>query len=261
MKAFILRPSRPFTACSEDMAFEPNGSLPDEPMSLEPASCIKRARRIECGAGISRYGLRQCVAPTCTCISYGCLEPTHRCWKIADQGSAELAAQLVCKACRDNNVDPRGLVLHSDNGKPMRGNTMITTLQRLGVVPSFSRPHVSDDNPYSEALFRTLKYTPAYPRLPFADLRAAQGWVGHFVGWYNGVHRHSAIRYVTPDERHSGPENAVLERRRVLYEQARTAAPRRWTRATRNWSAVRQVVLNPQRSTGVATAHQMRQLS
>jgi len=87
-------------------------------------------------------------------------------WRIADGDSADIAADLITQACRDGNVDPRGLVLHSDNGKPMRASTMIATLQWLGVVPSFSRPHVSDDNPYSEALFRTLKHTPAYPRTP-----------------------------------------------------------------------------------------------
>jgi putative transposase len=98
-------------------------------------------------------------------------------WKIADRESAELSAEFITEVCRDRQVDPRGLVLHSDNGKPMRGSTMISTLQWLGVVPSFSRPHVSDDNPYSESLFRTLKHTPAYPRLPFADAQAAQRWV------------------------------------------------------------------------------------
>jgi transposase InsO family protein len=89
-------------------------------------------------------------------------------WKVADRESAELAAEFITEVCRDRQVDPRGLVLHSDNGTLMRGNTMVSTLQWLGVVPSFSRPHVSNDNPYSESLFRTLKYTPAYPRLPFA---------------------------------------------------------------------------------------------
>jgi hypothetical protein len=137
-------------------------------------------------------------------------------------------------------------VLHSDNGRPMRGNTMITTLQWLGIVPSFSRPHVSDDNPYSEALFRTLKHTPAYPRMPFASLESASAWVARFVAWYNGEHRHSAIRYVTPDERHLGQEQAVLAQRNELYERARSSNPERWTRGTRNWSPVGLVVLNPQ---------------
>jgi putative transposase len=140
--------------------------------------------------------------------------------------------------------DPRGLVLHSDNGKPMRGNTMVSTLQWLAVVPSFSRPHVSNDNPYSESLFRTLKYTPAYPRLPFADGPAARRWVERFVGWYNGEHRHSAIRFVTPYERHCGREHGVLAKRHPLYQRACAANPERWSRATRNWTPIGLVVLN-----------------
>jgi transposase InsO family protein len=115
-------------------------------------------------------------------------------WHIDERESADVAAALISRTCSTGNVDSRGLVLHSDNGKAMRGSTMISTLQWLGVIPSFSRPHVSDDNPYSEALFRTLKYTPAYPRLPFADLASATHWVTRFVDWYNGTHRHSAIR-------------------------------------------------------------------
>ena len=95
-------------------------------------------------------------------------------WHIADRESADVAAAVVTQACADGNVNPRGLVLHSDNGAPMRSSTMISTLQWLGVVPSFSRPHVSDDNPYSEALFRTLKHTSAYPRPPFADAASAR---------------------------------------------------------------------------------------
>lgn len=167
-------------------------------------------------------------------------------WRIAESESAEIAAALVTQACRDGNVNPRGLVLHSDNGKPMRASTMISTLQWLGVVPSFSRPHVSDDNPYSEALFRTLKHTPAYPRLPFANLQSAQHWVTRFVCWYNAEHRHSGIRYVTPDERHSGQEQNILARRQQLYQRARNLNPERWTCATRNWTPIGLVVLNPQ---------------
>jgi transposase InsO family protein len=106
----------------------------------------------------------------------------------------------------------------------MRASTLIATLQWLGVVPSFSRPHVSDDNPYSESLFRTLKHTPAYPRLPFAGIGFAQRWMARFVGWYNGEHRHSAIRYVTPDERHSGREQEIPARRQELCQQGVSAA-------------------------------------
>jgi transposase InsO family protein len=167
-------------------------------------------------------------------------------WTIADSESTDTAAELITRTCDEANIDPRGLVLHSDNGRPMRGQTMLATLQWLGIVPSFSRPHVSDDNPYSEALFRTLKHTPAYPRLPFANLEAARQWVARFVAWYNGEHRHSAIRYVTPDERHSGTERRVLKQRHALYQRAQRANPERWTRSTRNWSPVGLVVLNPQ---------------
>jgi len=167
-------------------------------------------------------------------------------WTVAERESPDVAVELIQRTCRDGDVDPRGLVLHSDNGKPMRGATMVSTLQWLGIVPSFSRPHVSDDNPYSEALFRTLKHTPAYPRLPFVDGDAAQRWVAHFVSWYNGEHRHSAIRYVTPDERHFGREHAVLADRREVYARARASNPERWSRAIRDWSPVGLVVLNPE---------------
>ena len=143
-------------------------------------------------------------------------------WRVAERESGEIAAALITQTCSDGNVDPRGLVLHSDNGLPMRCSTMISTLQWLGVVPSFSRPHVSDDNPYSEALFRTLKYTQAYPER-FANVASANRWVTCFVDWYNGTHRHSAIRYVTPDERHFGRESAVLANRHELYKGARRA--------------------------------------
>jgi len=167
-------------------------------------------------------------------------------WEVHQKESADLAADLIRGCCQDAGIDPRGLILHSDNGSPMRGATMVATLQWLGVIPSFSRPHVSNDNPYSEALFRTLKYTPAYPRMPFARFEVARAWVTRFVAWYNGSHRHSAIRYVTPDERHCGRDRAVLERRHALYQRARARRPERWTRQTRNWQPVEAVVLNPE---------------
>jgi transposase InsO family protein len=168
-------------------------------------------------------------------------------WTVAVSESAQLAAELITRTCHDARLDPRGLVLHSDNGNAMRGATMLATLRWLGIVSSFSRPHVSDDNPYSEALFGTLKRTPAYPRSPFADAAAARRWVERFVAWYNGEHRHAGIRFVTPDQRHFGAEHAILEARRRLYARARAAAPRRWARAIRNWAPHGDVVLNPER--------------
>ena len=178
-------------------------------------------------------------------------------WRIAEADSAEIAAQLISDACHQGGFDPKGLVLHSDNGKPMHASTLIATLQWLGVIPSFSRPHVSDDNPYSEALFRTLKHTPAYPRLPFAGLAFAQQWMTKFVSWYNEEHRHSAIRYVTPDERHSGREQQILAKRHELYQRARDLNPERWTRSTRNWAPVGTVILNPQGASNAAPTRQL----
>ena len=122
---------------------------------------------------------------------------------------------------------------------------MLATLQWLGVMPSFSRPGVCDDNPYSESLFRTMKYRPEYPTRPFACLEAAQKWVADFVDWYNNEHRHSAIRYVTPAERHDGRDITILERRRRLYEDARDKHPERWSGEVRNWTPIETVRLNP----------------
>ncbi len=153
--------------------------------------------------------------------------------------------EIILRTCALNGVDPEGLVLHSDNGGPMKGSTMLATLQRLGIVPSFSRPRVSDDNAFSEALFRTLKYRPGYPVNGFDSMTAAIEWVEKFVAWYNSEHRHSGIKFVTPDERHFGREQKILKARVAVYERARAARPERWSRATRDWSPEGPVRLNP----------------
>ena len=166
---------------------------------------------------------------------------------VYDTESAAHAAALFTRTCQRAQLDPRGLVLHADNGGPMKASTMVATLERLGVLPSFSRPRVSNDNPFSEALFRTLKYCPTYPSGPFADRTAAAAWVARFVQWYNHEHRHSAIRFVTPEERHTGRETAILAQRQQVYDRARRKHPERWSGATRNWTPVTTVRLNPTR--------------
>lgn len=165
-------------------------------------------------------------------------------WEVFDRESDEHSAALMARCCRDEGVMPGQVVLHADNGGPMRGSTMLATLQRLGVVPSFSRPRVSDDNPYSEALFRTLKYAPAFPRRPFASLSEARAWVRWFVAWYNGEHHHSGINFVTPEQRHRGLDGDVLARRAAVYERARRAHPERWSGKTRDWTPAGDVTLN-----------------
>ncbi len=163
--------------------------------------------------------------------------------------SGALGAELVESAIAAEGADAKKLVLHSDNGAPMKASTMLTTLQRLGVIPSFSRPSVSDDNPFAEALFRTLKYRPGYPRKPFESLAAASAWVAAFVRWYNDEHLHSGIRYVTPSDRHAGRDVAILAQRHDVYRAARRRNPRRWSGSTRTWSPVGPVYLNPEKVT------------
>jgi transposase InsO family protein len=166
-------------------------------------------------------------------------------WQIYETESSELAGEVMRDICIRENIAPNQVVLHSDNGSPMKGATMLATLQALGVMPSFSRPAVSNDNPYSESLFKTLKYRPNYPNRAFESLLAARQWVGTFVHWYNHEHRHSAIRFVTPNERHAGLDTALLCKRVDVYEAAKTAHPERWSGPARNWQPVRVVHLNP----------------
>ena len=168
-------------------------------------------------------------------------------WEIHENETAAHASLLIRKTCLAEGISEKGLVLHSDNGSPMKGATMLATLQKLGVVPSFSRPSVSDDNPYSESLFKTLKYTPAYPSKSFESLDAAREWVHTFVHWYNEVHHHSGIRFVTPAERHSGKERDILANRKAVYAAAKERHPERWSGEIRNWAPVDAVYLNPEK--------------
>lgn len=166
-------------------------------------------------------------------------------WQIYAEESSANASEVMKDLCRREQITHGQLILHSDNGSAMKGATMLATLQALGVMASLSRPAVSNDNPYSESLFKTLKYRAAYPLHPFADIAAARAWADTLVQWYNHEHRHSAIRFVTPAQRHAGQDQEILARRRTLYAIARTKNPLRWKRGTRNWQRVDIVHLNP----------------
>lgn len=170
-------------------------------------------------------------------------------WEVYETESADQASKLFRKTYLREGIAGDDLVLHSDNGSPMKGATMLATLQRLGVMPSYSRPSVSDDNPYSEALFKTLKYHPGFPDKPFGRLEEARIWVTGFQHWYNEVHRHSALKFVTPGQRHRGEDIDILEQRHLLYEATKASLPGRWSRKTRNWTPVGTVYLNPGKST------------
>jgi putative transposase len=156
---------------------------------------------------------------------------------------ANLLQHCVRMACADKNQ----LVLHSDNGAPMKSSTMLAKMYELGVTSSRGRPRVSNDNPYSESLFRTLKYCPQWPTAGFATLQAARDWVGLFIEWYNNEHRHSRIRFVTPAQRHDGNDKAILAARHTVYETAKANRPERWSEATRNWQPIGDVMLNPEK--------------
>jgi len=169
-------------------------------------------------------------------------------WQVYESECSERAAEVMRDICERENIAPNQVVLHSDNGNPMKGATMLATLQSLGVTPSFSRPAVSNDNPFSESLFRTLKYRPSYPPQAFRDLPHARQWVSAFTHWYNHEHRHSAIQMVTPAQRHALLDTALLSKRTEVYEMAKKRHPERWSGTTRDWSPVTIVHLNPEKS-------------
>ena len=162
--------------------------------------------------------------------------------------SAELGSQVVSKAYTTEGITKQQVILHSDNGGPMKGSMMLAMLETLGVGASFSRPSVSNDNPFSESLFKTCKYRPNYPDKPFESQEAALAFVATFVHWYNNVHQHSGISFVTPGERHEGQDKAILHQRKQVYELARQKNPNRWSGQTRNWDRVDEVYLNNKRT-------------
>ena len=167
--------------------------------------------------------------------------------EVHDCESGEFAAELIQKAVIREKCLMQPLVLHSDNGSPMKAQTMLEKLYQLGITPSRSRPRVSNDNPFSEALFRTLKYCPIWPSSGFKTLQDCRKWTGDFVHMYNSKHRHSAIKFVTPDQRHNGEDVVILKNRDDVYAKAKAANPRRWSKHTRDWTPIGDVSLNPER--------------
>ncbi len=167
--------------------------------------------------------------------------------EVHEEESSEHASELMRKACLRQRMAGKPLIVHSDNGSVMKGTTLLQTYYELGIASSFSRPRVSNDNAYAEALFRTAKYCPLWSDRPFDTLDEARQWVHRFVHWYNTEHRHSALRYVTPHQRHHGQASALLEHRKRLYAAARQQHPQRWSGKTRNWHLANVVTLNPER--------------
>jgi len=182
-------------------------------------------------------------------------------WEVHATDHADHAVRVVKRVALAEGIAGRANkpVLHGDNGATLKATTVLAMLNWLGIKPSYSRPRVSDDNAYAEALFKTATYRPEYPKRGFANLDEARQWAA-FVDWYNYEHRHSGINYVTPAERHTGADRAVLEARSAVYAQAKARCPSRWNgRATRNRDRYEQVTLNPDRD-AVCSATSLRML-
>jgi transposase InsO family protein len=179
-------------------------------------------------------------------------------WAVYESELSDLAADVLHDVCSREKIQPGQVVLHSDNGNPMKGASMLAMMQELGVARSLSRPAVSNDNPYSESQFRTLKCHPTYPRAPFADLTQAREWVGEFVRWYNEEHRHSGIGFVTPSQRHAGKDAAILKHRQDVYAAARLRNPNRWSGEIRPWKRIDVVHLNPAKSDAASRRQERR---
>lgn len=150
-------------------------------------------------------------------------------WMVAQRETAELAKRLVRQACSKQQIEPGQLTLHQDRGAPMKAKTFSQLLIDLDILASYSRPRVSDDNPYSESCFKTLKYSPSYPGRFDGDDQA-RAYLGPFFDWYNTEHRHSGLGLLTPDAVHHGRAGELqLERQRVL-NAAYAAHPERFVR-------------------------------
>ena len=148
-------------------------------------------------------------------------------WTLQRFESGEVACQLIEDACKRENIVPDHLTVHADNGAAMTSTPLLNLFHELGITPSYIRPRVSNDNCYSEALFRTCKYRPSYPNR-FFDFDDALAWCKMFFSWYNQEHRHSGIAYLTPEWVHLAKADEVTARRAVTLAKAYAQHPERF---------------------------------
>jgi putative transposase len=168
-------------------------------------------------------------------------------YEVHEKECGELAAELIQRCKLREQCFNQSLVLHSDNGAPMKAVTMKAKLEELGITPSHSRPRVSNDNPFSEALFKTLKYRPNWPTSGFKSLPEVRDWADSFVDWYNHKHKHSKLNFVTPAERHRGEDQKILAARKLILETAKSVNPCRWSGKVRDCKPKGPTTLNPDR--------------
>jgi len=148
-------------------------------------------------------------------------------WMLAGRENSLLAGRLIEETCAKHGVQPEVLTLHSDRGSPMTSKTTAQLLADLGVIQSLSRPRVCDDNPFSEAHFKTLKYHPGFP-VRFAGQDAAHAYCRAFFPWYNTEHRHGGIALLTPEVVHFGGAQEILTQRQITLDRAFKAHPERF---------------------------------
>ena len=168
-------------------------------------------------------------------------------WEVFDEENSEHTCQVIEQSMWREKCLLSPPVLHRDNGSVLKSQSVMQKLRDLGISSSHSRPRVSNDNAYVESLFRTLKYCPSWPSQGFENLQAAREWANRFMNWYNCEHRHSALKFVTPSQRHKGEDIKILEQRKSLYERSKAAHPERWSGETRNWTRDDTMTLNPEK--------------
>lgn len=176
-------------------------------------------------------------------------------WRVEERESDFYTTRLIKECMAKEGSAATHLRLHADNGNCMKSATMLATLQSLGIIPSFSRPKVSNDNAHIESLFKTLKYRPEYPYRAFKNIEEARNWINTFVCWYNQDHLHSGLNYVTPNDRHERRDEQILEKRMKIYWRANKNHPRRWSRGIRNWKKSIVSALNPHGIRAAPTRH------
>ena len=169
-------------------------------------------------------------------------------WEIWEEENGELAAELMERTVFKEKILNKPLVLHYDNGAPMKSFTFKAKLEKIGVKSSYSRPRVSNDNPYSEAHFKKMKYRYNYPVDGFNSLEDARVWVLEFVTWYNKKHYYSGINYLTPESLHNGTAHDIMEKRIETYECNQKLNPHRFNTGIRNWEVPTIVYLNPEKA-------------
>jgi putative transposase len=176
-------------------------------------------------------------------------------WMVAERESATLAQRLIDETCDKQGIQPGQLTIHADRGTAMTSKSVALLMADLGVTRTHSRPHVSDDNPYSEAQFKTMKYHPTFPER-FGSIQDARAFCRIFFPWYNQEHRHDALALLTPEVVHYGRTEAILEQRRTVLEAAYAAHPERFVRKPPTPEAPPTAAwINPPRPTAPEEAH------